>query len=113
MSAWSCRLVKMVNFTKTIADGTALWGQMARIGLESQMVIGLRVAGMMGFLPHHPDENRRMVHEKFDAMQDSSEAAMRAIVRGASADKVMSEALKPIGKRTRANAKRLGRRHLR
>ncbi|MFI0395456.1 antibiotic ABC transporter [Paracoccus jiaweipingae] len=87
----------------------ALWAEMTRIGLESQMVIGLRVAGMMGLLPHSPAESRRMVREKHDAATESLGAALRAASDGLRGDQVLAAALKPYRKRTRANAKRLTR----
>ncbi|MDO5620178.1 MAG: antibiotic ABC transporter [Paracoccus sp. (in: a-proteobacteria)] len=84
-----------------------IWAEMARIGLESQMVIGLRVAGMMGFLPHSPAESRRMVREKHDAAGQSLTAVYRAATDGKSVDQIMSAALKPYRRRTRENARRL------
>lgn len=86
-----------------------LWAEMARIGLESQMVIGLRVAGMMGLLPHSPAESRRMVREKHDAATESLGAALRAASDGLRGDEVLAAALKPYRRRTRANAQRLTR----
>lgn len=84
-----------------------LWAQMARIGVESQFVIGLRTAAMMGLLPQRPGELTRMVSEKQDAANEAMRAAMSAAGRGARADEVLSAMLKPYGRRTKANAKRL------
>ena len=85
----------------------ALWGQMARIGWEAQTVIALRSAAMMGLLPQAPGEMTRMVTEKQQAAGESLHAAMRAAARGQRADQVLQAALRPYGRRTRANAKRL------
>lgn len=84
-----------------------LWMQMTQIMIESQAVIAMRIAGMMGLWPQSANEATRMVTEKQDAMQLSVRAALRAASRGAAADTVLSEALRPIGRRTRSNAKRL------
>ncbi|TKW67689.1 MAG: antibiotic ABC transporter [Paracoccus denitrificans] len=90
-----------------MAEATRLWAQVAQIAIESQMVIGLRVAGMMGILPQSSNESHRMVMEKFDAAQESGTAMFRAMTRGASPDQVMNAALHPYGRRTKANARRL------
>lgn len=92
-----------------MAEATRLWFQVAQIAIESQMVIGMRLAGMMGFLPQHKSESHRMVQEKLDAAQEAGAAMMRAMTRGARADQVMAAALRPYGRRTKANARRLTR----
>ncbi|MFD1795438.1 antibiotic ABC transporter [Paracoccus aurantiacus] len=92
-----------------MAEATRLWVQVAQIAIESQMVIGMRLAGMMGFLPQHKNESHRMVQEKFDAAQEAGSAMMTAMTRGASPDQVMAAALRPYGRRTKANARRLTR----
>lgn len=105
--------IAMVNSKYFRPDPSAplsLWAQMARIGFESQIVIGLRVAGMMGLAAHAPEENVRMVTEKLDAAHESMHASFSAAVRGETADKVMTAALRPYSKRTRANSRRLSHR---
>ena len=92
-----------------MAEATRLWAQVAQIAIESQMVIGLRLAGMMGILPQNSNESQRMVLEKLDAAQESGTAMFRAVTRGASVDQVMSAALRPYRRRTKANARRLTR----
>ncbi|MFV0410570.1 MAG: antibiotic ABC transporter [Paracoccus sp. (in: a-proteobacteria)] len=99
----------MTIFPKQMAEATRLWTQFTQIGLDSQMVIGMRVAGMMGLLPSHKDEPWRMVQEKLDAAQEAGVAIGQAIWRGETADRVMAAALTPYGKRTNANARRLSR----
>ncbi|MTD98699.1 antibiotic ABC transporter [Paracoccus sp. YIM 132242] len=86
-----------------------LWTQFARIAIESQMVIGLRTAGMMGIMAQAPGEPFVMVAEKQAAATESLFAMARAASRGHSAERVMAAALRPYGKRTRANSRRLGR----
>ncbi|SDE18222.1 hypothetical protein SAMN05421538_104249 [Paracoccus isoporae] len=90
-----------------MSEAARIWTQIAHIAFESQMVIGMRLAGMMGFLPQKSSEPQRMVQEKLDAAQESGLAMFKAASRGASPDKVMAAGLKPYSKRTRANAKRL------
>ena len=87
-----------------------LWGDLMRMGIEAQFIMTLRTAGMLGMLPHGKDENRLMVTEKTDACRESLSAAFRSAARGARADQILAAALKPYGRRTRANAKRLARR---
>lgn len=97
----------MASNVRKTTNPVELWLQMTQIMIESQVVIAIRVAGMMGLWPQAPSETTRMVTEKQDAMQLSVRAALRAASRGATADAVLSEALRPIGRRTRSNAKRL------
>ncbi|MDO5641570.1 MAG: antibiotic ABC transporter [Paracoccus sp. (in: a-proteobacteria)] len=97
----------MTSLPDSMAEATRLWAQVAQIAMESQMVIGLRMAGMMGLLPQHRRESQRMVMEKLDAAQEAGAAIFKAMTRGASADQVMAAALTPYGRRTRANARRL------
>ncbi|WP_245686535.1 antibiotic ABC transporter [Paracoccus tibetensis] len=83
--------------------------QFAQMAIEAQMVIGLRMAGMMGFMAQAPGEPFRMVAEKQAAASESLFAMASAAGKGASAERVMAAALRPYGKRTRANSRRLGR----
>lgn len=99
----------MYNLMSASAAPYRLWAQMVRIGLDSQMVIGLRLAGMMGMREQSPGEPFRMVAEKQAAASESIFAIAQAASRGASADRVMSAALRPYGKRTRANSRRLAK----
>ncbi len=78
--------------------------------VEAQMVIGMRMMGMMGMWRVTPGENARMVSEKVSALQASGLAASRAALAGKSAAVVADHALKPIRRRTSANVKRLARR---
>ncbi|WP_312524935.1 antibiotic ABC transporter [Paracoccus sp. (in: a-proteobacteria)] len=84
-----------------------IWQQMTQIALDSQMVIAMRTAGMMGLVKQDANESQRMVQEKADAASEAMTAALRAAARGARADQVVSAALRPYRRRTKANAKRL------
>lgn len=84
-----------------------LWQQMTNIAWESQMVIALRTAGLLGLVRQDAEEPQRMVIEKANAATEAMHAALRAASRGARADKVMAAALRPYRRRTKANVKRL------
>ncbi|WP_233253409.1 antibiotic ABC transporter [Paracoccus binzhouensis] len=86
-----------------------LWQQMARMAWESQMVIALRTAGMLGILRQDASEPQRMVVEKANAATEALHAALNAAGRGARADRVMAAALRPYRRRTRANVRRLSK----
>lgn len=102
-------MASMFQMLTTVSAPYRLWAQMARIAVDSQLVIGLRLAGMMGMMAQSPGEPFRMVAEKQAAASESLFAMARATSRGASAERVMSAALRPYGKRTRANSRRLTR----
>lgn len=84
-----------------------LASQFARMAIEAQMVIGLRVAGMMGLMTQSPNEPFTMVAEKQAAMSESMFAMMRAGMTGQSTERLLSAGLRPYGRRTRANSRRL------
>jgi len=81
--------------------------QAARIMVESQQVIALRVSGMAGMWTMNEGETARMVNEKLSAGMQAGSAAFMAGMSGASMTDIAMAAMKPVGKRTRANAKRL------
>ncbi|WP_240493847.1 MULTISPECIES: antibiotic ABC transporter [Paracoccus] len=81
--------------------------QFSRMAIESQLIIGMRMAGMMGLMPQAPGENFRMIAEKQAAASEAMFAVAKAGMIGASPERMMSAALRPYGKRTRANSRRL------
>lgn len=81
----------------------------AEIIAESQVIIGLRLAGMAGFWPMAKAENARMLSEKLQASLDVGHAALKAGMLGASPSQVAMAAMAPVRRTTRANAKRLQR----
>ncbi len=99
--------------TKVQADfmssSIQLLTDVAQIGIDAQMVVAMRLAGMVGLWPTSHDESIRMVSEKQSAAEESMNAMMRTVWRGETPDRIMIEALKPIGRRTSANARRLSR----
>lgn len=84
-----------------------LLSQFARMAIEAQMVIGFRMAGMLGLITQAPGEPLRMVTEKHAAVSESVLAMARAGLRGHSTERMLSAGLRPYGKRTRANSRRL------
>jgi hypothetical protein len=77
---------------------------------EAQMVIGMRMLGMMGMWRVLPSENARMSSEKLLAVGEVTMASSRAVMSGQSPIKVAEAALKPIRRKTASNVKRLVRR---
>ncbi|MDO5632594.1 MAG: antibiotic ABC transporter [Paracoccus sp. (in: a-proteobacteria)] len=100
---------KSFNSFANPAAHLMLMAQMARIGFESQAVIAMRLAGMMGLTAQSPTEPLRMVTEKQQAVMESAQAAYHAIWRGEAPGEILSDALRPYGRRTRANSRRLYR----
>lgn len=81
----------------------------SRIMAESQMVIGMRLAGMAGLWPMAASETDRMLAEKLSAGMDSAHAALRSGMAGGNLSEMAMAAMKPVRAKTRANAKRLQR----
>lgn len=77
---------------------------------EAQMVIAMRMMGMMGLWRVMPSENTRMSSEKVTALGEAAMAASRAVMAGKLPVRVVEAALKPIRSKTSANVKRLVRR---
>ena len=74
---------------------------------EAHWVITLRMAGMAGLWAMRKGETDRMLSEKMSAGQDSVAAAMKVGMAGGTPGEVALAALKPLRRRTRANARRL------
>lgn len=92
------------------------WANAMQIGYlmaEAQAVIAMRMMGMMGVWSVTPTEDGRMISEKVYAMTKASTDAARVAMTGGTADQIAAAAIKPIRRKTRANARRLGKRGLR
>lgn len=76
---------------------------------EAQAVIAYRCLGLVGLWPQSPGERQRMVKEKAPAFAASMAAATRSLMAGQSPDKIIDAAVRPIRRKTRANASRLSR----
>lgn len=84
-----------------------------QVAAEAQTVIAFRLLGIGGFWPVSPSESQRMVTEKGPAFIRAGGNAMTAAMKGRRPDQIMEAALKPIGIKTRSNARRLSKRRLR
>lgn len=79
---------------------------------ESHAVITMRMMGMAGVWSVTPAEDGRMISEKVYAMTKAATDATKVAITGGTADQIAAAAIKPIRRKTRANAKRLGKRGL-
>jgi hypothetical protein len=89
----------------------ALWTSAfaaARMMTEAQFVIALRLAGMAGLWTLAPGETARMVTEKQRAFAESAVALTAAAAGGRRPEQILDAAVRPLGRRTRANSRRLG-----
>jgi hypothetical protein len=77
---------------------------------EAQAVIAMRMWGMAGLWNVTPSENSRMVSEKATALPQSALAASQAAMAGKRPDEVMTAAIRPLRRKTGANARRLTKR---
>lgn len=98
---------KNMNLIPPMAASLRLWSEAARIAIDSQFVISLRMADMLAGAGQPSGEPFRMVAEKQAAASESFFAMADAASRGASADHVVSAGMRPYGERTRANSQRL------
>ncbi|MEM6386570.1 MAG: antifreeze protein [Pseudomonadota bacterium] len=87
----------------------ALGVRTAQMLTEAQTVIAFRVLGMAGGWPVSPTEHTRMVLEKGPAFIRAYGDATTAAMKGKRVDEIAEAALRPIGRKTRSNAKRLSR----
>ena len=81
----------------------------AKMLVEAQTVIALRVLGMAGVLPAAKGENLRMVSEKQTAFARAWMDATTAMMTGEGTQRAYARALAPIGRTTAANSRRLTR----
>ena len=81
--------------------------QASQILAESNTVIALRLSGMAGLWPMSGAENQRMISEKMTATTQATHAVIRTGAAGGSLADIAIAAMKPVGRRTKANAKRL------
>jgi hypothetical protein len=77
--------------------------------VETQMVVAYRTMGMIGLWTVGPGESRRMVAEKGPAFTEAAMAAARAAMSGSRPDEIMGAWIRPLRRKTRSNARRLGR----
>ncbi|MEL6641890.1 MAG: antifreeze protein [Pseudomonadota bacterium] len=91
------------------------WANAMQLGYlvaEAQAVIAMRLLGMAGIWSVTSSEDGRMISEKIYAMTKASTDATMAAMNGGTANEITAAAIKPIRRKTRANARRLGKRGL-
>ncbi len=74
---------------------------------ESQMVMSMRMAGMMGLWPVGMDEPHRMIAEKGPALMGAATDAQAAAWAGQPFDEIMIAAITPLTGTARDNRMRL------
>jgi hypothetical protein len=74
---------------------------------EAQMVVSMRLAGMMGLWPVDTDETHRMITEKGPALMGAAMDAQTAAMAGQRFDEIMIAAITPLTGATRDNRVRL------
>ena len=80
-----------------------------RLSAEAQFVMSMRLAGMAGIWALAPGETTRMIVEKQEAFQRSAADAAAAAFGGHGAEHIAAAALRPLSRKTSANARRLRR----
>jgi hypothetical protein len=80
---------------------------LARLGFEAWMVIGLRMAKLAAGGPAAAREAQRMTAEKAAAMLEAQTAASVAAATGSSHAAVVRKAIRPYRRRVKANRRRL------
>jgi hypothetical protein len=86
-------------------SGFDAWRMLA----EAQTVIALRMMGMAGFWTLAEGETTRMITEKQEAFAQSALDGAVAAMGGQSPERVLAAYVRPLGRKTSANARRLGR----
>lgn len=82
----------------------------AQMLAEAQVVMAIRMAGLMGLTDLPKGEGQRMIAEKTRTFTRSGIAAGQAAMQGQGPAGVTRAALGPVARQTKANAKRLMKR---
>lgn len=77
---------------------------------EAQMVVAMRLAGMLGLWPVRWDETHRMISEKGPALMSAASDAQTAALAGRRFDEILIAAITPLTGAARANRLRLSTR---
>lgn len=84
-----------------------------RMMTEAQTVVGLRMMGMAGLWTLADSETTRMFTEKQQAFAQAALGLTTAAMRGQPPEQILAAAVRPLGRKTSANARRLGRSYYR
>ena len=97
------------NGLPTAGDLIALNWRLWQLGIEAQMVMGLRMTGLAGFWVMPKGESQRMVSEKPKAFATGLLAMQKAMLSGATMAAVTQAGLAPLSRRVHSNRRRLSR----
>lgn len=86
-------------------SGFDAWRMLA----EAQTVVAFRMMGMAGLWTMSKGETARMFSEKQQAFTQSAMDSAAAAMRGQPPERILAAAVRPLGVKTSANARRLGR----
>lgn len=103
-------MVRRTAFSATPMDYWAVSLQVGYVIAETQAVVTMRLLGMAGIWSVTPAEDARMISEKVYALTKATTDASKAVMRGGAPDEIAAAAIRPIRQKTRANARRLGKR---
>ena len=95
------------NSDMTPAQMMAMNTKIAKLMIDTQAVMALRLMGMAGALPARSDENNRMVVEKGPAFAKAMTEVTAAAIAGKRPDQIMSAGIKPLQVKVSSNRKRL------
>lgn len=91
------------RFLTVVHRGSALM-------LDAQMVVTMRLFGMVGLWPVRPDESRRMIAEKGPALMRAASLAQSAALAGKRPEDIVLAGMAPLTRKARSNRKRLAQR---
>lgn len=102
--------LSMARKTASTPAGIMMLGfETARLMIEAQTVITLRLLGMSGWWGRGKDEDRRMVAEKQAAFAKAGIAMWGAAMKGGSPETVAGAGIRPLRRTTKGNVARLTR----
>lgn len=87
----------------------ALGYEFTRMMAEAQAVMTMRMMGMAGFWGMGRGEESRMVLEKQQAFAQAGLAMWKAALGGGQPQAVMRAGIRPLGRKTTGNVRRLSR----
>ncbi|MCR9125066.1 MAG: antifreeze protein [Rhodobacteraceae bacterium] len=84
-----------------------LWINCARLGLDANRVVTMRLMGMVGGWTVSDTENADMLSEKLPAFTEAYLSALLAALSGQTPDRVMQAMIDPLSDRAALNRERL------
>lgn len=99
-------MARQTSAADLVRSGTKL----SMLAWEAQMVIAMRVMGMMGAWPVAASESDRMMDEKPEAFMQAAFAAGASAMAGGRPDQVLNAWTGSLSRKTGANMRRLSKR---